>query len=119
MIFGKTNTEKKDQEQAEIAGMIRGEKNFALFPVKLKSGKWIWFNYYWTYYFGGIRLDGDLFLWYTDADSNNVCHNNYAYEDWRNIQLTEPVPGKDRHNHQGARISEDLMKPGGLLYKDI
>jgi hypothetical protein len=119
MIFGKTNKAKKDIEQAKLREMIRGEKKFALFPAKLKDGSYIWLDYYYSYYFGGVDQNGELFLWHISSDSNSVCHNNHASKNIRHIRMTEPVPGKPSHNFQEMTITEDHLKSGRLLGEDI
>lgn len=69
MIFGKTTEAIEEAKQVEIKACIQGRKEFAWFPVKLKSGRYIWLEHYYAYYHGGHKSDGKLFLWSISPDT--------------------------------------------------
>ena len=84
MIFGKSKEEKKSIKQAHIKNKIfNGISKFAYFPVCLENGKYIWLEFYYSYYIGGKNNDGDYFILYSSGYSSDYSelYRNYTYRD--------------------------------------
>lgn len=50
MILGKTTAQKLAEKNAKIMRLLKGVSKYAWYPVKLDTGQWIWFDYYYAYY---------------------------------------------------------------------
>ncbi len=45
MIFGKTNRQKYDEEQAKLELLLGRQPYYAWFPTKLNNGDWAWLEH--------------------------------------------------------------------------
>jgi len=103
MIFCLTNKDMYINEQLSIRAKIYGVRKFALFPTNLKSRQWIWLDYYWSYYHGGMNEDGSLFLWSTNSDSYSPSRDYHQYKSYDHVQLFH----HDKITNSWKRISNE------------
>lgn len=90
MIFGKNNATKYEIEQTKIRSKINGVKKWALFPVRLKDGYWVWLEHYYAYYHGRVDVKGRYFLWFGSSESDSPIVDYYLNQSDSYQVLSEP-----------------------------
>lgn len=55
MIFGKTTIQRKLEASNEACKLIHGVRKFAILPVKLDDGSYVFLQHYWRFYIGCLR----------------------------------------------------------------